>query len=125
MTETDKKPYQNLIENLFSVFLQSGFIYEYTYDKGSDSSCVYIYRFRKGKDYFDLRAVSGGKNGSFVVYAGGEFIFPNLRLRHKKEFRSFNLKHLFKKATTEELWALAARLLSLEISDGNFFGISL
>ena len=30
----------------FAAFIERGFSYEYTYEKGGDSSCSYIYRFR-------------------------------------------------------------------------------
>ena len=56
----------------FAPFLQRGFTYRYFYEKGGDSSCVYVYRFQKGKHFFDLREVSGGDELNFVVYANGE-----------------------------------------------------
>jgi hypothetical protein len=123
--DVNKKPYQETIEREFAFLLEGGFSYEYLYDKGSDSSCVYIYRFRKGRDFLDFRTVSGGKEKNVVVFALGEYAFPNLRLRHKKEFREFSLKHIFKKATTEELWHLAADLIRKETESGTLFSIPL
>ena len=55
----DEKPFEKIIEKEFAFLFEAGFYYEYTYDKGSDSSCVYIYRFRRGRDFFDFRTVSG------------------------------------------------------------------
>ena len=121
----EEKPYEAVIEREFSFLLEAGFIYEYLYDKGSDSSCVYIYRLKKGRDYLDFRSVSGGGEGNFVVFSNGQYIFPDLRLRHKKLFREFFWKHLLKKATVEERWQFAARLLREELSDGKLFGVSL
>ncbi|MBQ8885610.1 MAG: hypothetical protein IJY62_04510 [Clostridia bacterium] len=125
MNEKDKKPYEREIGEALGFLLEKGFAYEYTYDKGSDSSCVYIYRFRRGRDYFDLRSVSGGSEGTFVVYTDGQYVFPNLKLRHKKAFRAFKIKHLFKAATAAERWAFAGTLLREECQDGNLFGIVL
>lgn len=119
----DKKPYQEWIEKQFDFLFERGFSYEYAYDKGSDSSCVYIYRFRKGRNFFDLRAVSGGGDGTFVVYVNGEYLFPSLKLRHKKLFSAFKRKHFFKKPTIEERFAFAALLLKTETETGNLFGL--
>lgn len=121
----DEKPYEREIARELGFLLEKGFVYEYTYDKGSDSSCVYIYRFRRGRDYFDLRSVSGGGEGTFVVFAGGQYAFPNLKLRHKQKFRAFKRKHLFRRATAEERWAFAGELLRDELKDGEFFGIKI
>lgn len=121
----EKKPYQAEIEEYFAFLFEGGFSYEYTYDKGSDSSCVYIYRFKKGRDFLDFRALSGGGEGTFVVFSGGEYLFPALKSRHKKLFSAFKRKHFFKKATPSERWAFAASLMQAEIADGKIFGISL
>ena len=32
-------------------FIEAGFAFEYFHQKGGDSSCVYICRYKKGKDY--------------------------------------------------------------------------
>jgi hypothetical protein len=121
----DEKPFEKIIEKEFAFLFEAGFYYEYTYDKGSDSSCVYIYRFRRGRDFFDFRTVSGGKERNTVAFANGQYVFPNLKLRHKKAFGAFHRKHFFKKATDEELWAFAAQLLKAESESGTLFGIPL
>ena len=110
----------------FSAFLERGFAYRYTYEKGGDSSCVYIYRFQKGKDFFDLREVSGGDELNFVVFANGSYQFPLLKRLYPKEFAAFRRKHFFRKATKQEKRALFALLLNqtLENADGEFFGIT-
>jgi hypothetical protein len=104
--------------------LEKGFTFEYTHEKGGDSSCVYIGRFRKGKDFFDWREVSGGDEINFVVWVKGEYKFPSLKYLYKKEFRSFQIKHLFKKATLAEKRAFYAQLLIKELQENpDFFGI--
>ena len=123
MEKEDTLPYEEEIGREFSFLLKKGFTYEYTYDKGSDSSCVYIYRFKRGRDFFDFRAVSGGSGGTFVGFVGGEYVFPNLKLRHKKAFRRFQFSHIFRKPTKQELWVFAAELLKAEIKEGVLFGI--
>ena len=105
----DEKPYEEIIGRELAFLSEAGFGYEYLYDKGSDSSCVYIYRLK----------------GNFVVFSGGRYLFPDLRLRHKKMFRAFALKHLFKRATVEERWRFAAELLKAEVTDGKLFDIPL
>ena len=119
----DEKPFEKVIEREFGFLLEKGFEYEYLYDKGSDSSCVYIYRLKRGRDFFDFRAVSGGKTGTFVVCAKGEYLFPSLTLRHKKEYGAFKRKHFFRRATKEEEFALAAAFLKSELENGELFGI--
>jgi hypothetical protein len=84
------------IKNLLAPLLEKGFTFEYTHEKGGDSSCVYIGRFRKGKDFFDWREVSGGNEINFVVWVKGEYKFPSLKYLYKKEFRAFSIKHLLK-----------------------------
>ena len=110
----------------FAAFLEKGFTYRYTYEKGGDSSCVYIYRFQKGKDFFDLREVSGGEELNFVVYVGGGYQFPLLKRLYPKEFASFQRKHFFRKATKQEKRALFATLLNKYLAEHeDFFGIRL
>ena len=121
----DEKPYEEIIGRELAFLSEAGFGYEYLYDKGSDSSCVYIYRLKKGRDFLDFRTVSGGEKGNFVVFSGGRYLFPDLRLHHKKMFRAFALKHLFKRATVEERWRFAAELLKAEVTDGKLFDIPL
>ena len=42
------------MQALTTPFLDKGFVFEYSYQKGGDSSCVYIYRFQKGLPYVPL-----------------------------------------------------------------------
>jgi len=121
----DEKPFEKLINDAFEFLLEAGFAYEYLYDKGSDSSCVYIYRFKKGREFIDFRVVSGGNERNVVVFADGQYIFPNFNVRHKKAVRAFKFRHLLKKATNEELWRFASELVQAEIKDGKLFGIGL
>ena len=118
-----------IIKKLLSPFLENGFTFRYFHEKGGDSSCVYISRFQKGKDYFDWRETSGTNEIHFVVYAQGQYLFPALEKRHKKAFRSFAFKHLFKKATMDEKRTLYASALKTEWEyakpTGEFFGIRL
>ena len=114
------------IKNLLAPLLEKGFVFEYTHEKGGDSSCVYIGRFRKGRDFFDWREVSGGDDINLVVWVDGRYKFPSLKFLYKKEFRSFSLKHLFKKATLAEKRKFYADLLIRELqTKPTFFGISL
>ncbi|MBP3434383.1 MAG: hypothetical protein J6K50_03825 [Clostridia bacterium] len=108
-------------------FLERGFAFEYFYQKGGDSSCVYICRFKKGKDFFDWREVSGANEIHLVVSVNGEYRFPDLEKRHPKTVRTFKRKHLFKKATLSDRRDLFAELLLEELrsSPADFFGISL
>lgn len=109
----------------FAAFIDKGFTYRYFYEKGGDSSCVYIYRFQKGKEFFDLREVSGGDELNFVVYARGEYQFPLLKRLYAKEFSAFKRKHFFRKATREERRQFFAELLNQHLqNNADFFGIS-
>ena len=121
----DRQPYEDIARTYFPFLLDAGFFYRYTYDKGSDSSCVYIMRFEKGPDFIDIRTLSAGCERIFVVFSGGQYLFPDLCRRHKKEARAFRVKHFFRKPTEEELFALEADLLRAEIADGKLFGIPL
>ncbi len=110
----------------FAAFINKGFTYRYFYEKGGDSSCVYIYRFQKGKEFFDLREVSGGDELNFVVYARGEYQFPLLTRLYPKEFSAFKRKHFFRKATKEEKRAFFAEILGIHLQNhSDFFGICL
>lgn len=114
------------IKNLLAPLLEKGFTFEYTHEKGGDSSCVYIGRFRKGKDFFDWREVSGGNEINFVVWVKGEYKFPSLKYLYKKEFRSFRIKHLFKRETLAEKRKFYAELLLKDLqTKPDFFGIKL
>lgn len=108
----------------FAAFLDRGFTYRYFYEKGGDSSCVYIYRFQKGRDFFDLREVSGGNELNFVVFSGGNYQFPLLKRLYPKEFSAFVRKHIFRKATKEEKRAFFALILNKHLAENtDFFGI--
>ena len=115
------------IKELTAPLLEKGFSFEYFYEKGGDSSCVYICRYRKGKDFFDWREVSGGNDVNLVAYVNGWYVFPSLKQLYKKEHRAFALKHLFKKATMDERREFVAGLLLQELASGkpDFFGIKL
>ena len=114
------------IKNLLTPLLEKGFSFEYTHEKGGDSSCVYIGRFRKGKNFFDWREVSGGNEINFVVWVKGEYKFPSLSYLYKKECRAFRIKHLFKRETMAEKRAFYAELLLKELqTKPNFFGIEI
>lgn len=108
-------------------FLEKGFVFEYTYEKGGDDSCVYIYRYKKGKNYFDLREVSGGSEMNFVVWANGQYRFPSLKMLFPKEYRAFKQRHFFRKATRDETRAFVASLLNAYLKNNphEFFGIKL
>ena len=114
------------MKSLTAPFLEErGFSFRYFYEKGGDSSCVYICRYQKGKDFFDLRETSGKYELHLVVYAKGEYRFPSLAALYKKESRKFKIKHLFKAATPSEYRAYFAELLEKEwqSSAPDFFGI--
>ena len=115
------------IKKLTAPFLEKGFSFEYFYQKGGDSSCVYICRYQKGKSYFDWRENSGGKEINIVVCVNGEFRFPSLKSLYPKEYRAFAIKHIFKKASVEDRREFIAALLNAELlsSNPNFFGIPL
>lgn len=125
LNQNDELEIEREMKGLFARFLEKGFSYRYFYEKGGDSSCVYIYRFQKGKDFFDLREVSGGDELNFVVYANGNYQFPSLKYLYKKEFKSFGLKHFFKKPTRKEKREFFAMLLTRELTKDEFFGIQL
>ncbi len=113
------------IKNLLAPLLEKGFSFEYTHEKGGDSSCVYIGRFHKGRDFFDWREVSGSDEVNFVVFCKGEYKFPSLRSLYKKELRAFSLKHLFSRPTLAQKREFYASLLLQELEKPDFFGISL
>ena len=113
------------IKGQFAFFLEKGFVYQYLYEKGGDSACSYIYRFTKGRDYFDVRELSGGEELTFVVYRAGTYAFPPMRYKYKKEYRAFAFKHLFKKSTARERREFLAKLLQKEYENApTFFGIA-
>lgn len=111
------------IKKLTAPILEKGFAFEYFYEKGGDSSCVYICRFRKGREFWDWREVSGGDEINIVVYTNGAYAFPSLKYLYKKEYRAFKFKHLFRKPTATERRAFTAQLLLNELQKPTFFGI--
>lgn len=122
----DELAIEKQIKETFAFFLEKGFTHRYFYEKGGDSSCVYIHRFQKGKDFFDLREVSGGDEINFVVYVGGMYQFPSLKTLYKAQFTAFFWKHFFKKPTKEERRAFIYGLLLQDIQEKTeFFGIKI
>ena len=113
------------IKKLTAPIIEKGFSFEYFYEKGGDSSCVYICRFRKGRDFWDWRENSGGKEINIVAYVNGAYVFPSLKTLYKKEHRAFAIKHLFRKATVFERRAFVASLLINELQKPDFFGIKI
>ena len=112
------------IKALTAPFMERGFTFEYFHQKGGDSSCVYICRYKKGKDFFDWRETSGTEDINIVVFVNGAYDFPSLKSLYKKEFRAFSIKHLLKKPTMDEKRAFIAELLIKELLEKpNFFGI--
>ena len=115
------------VKTLMQPLLDKGCFFEYFYEKGGDSSCVYICRFKKGKDYFDWREVSGAEDINLVTWVKGEYGFPHLKNLYPKAYKKFRFKHLFRKPTMDERRAFVAGLLLLELSkdETNFFGLKL
>ena len=115
------------IKKMTAPILEKGFIFEYLYQKGGDSSCVYICRYKKGKDFLDWREVSGSDEINFVTFVNGNYGFPNMKARFPKQHRAFQWKHLLKKPTMEEKRLFYAQLLQEELNSGkpDFFGIKL
>ena len=114
------------VKNFMQPFLEKGFAFEYFHQKGGDSSCVYIYRFKKGRSFFDWRETSGTNELHFVVCHNGEYLFPSLEKRQPQAFRAVKWR-LFKKPTMDEKRASFAQALKTELalSNGDFFGIPL
>ncbi len=104
-----------------------GFTYEYTYDKGSDSSCVYVHRFRKGKDKFEIRVLSGAESISVVAYVGGEYRFPNVKKQYPNLWRARaharGVFKIFRKPTEEDTWNFYAAVIEAEAKNSAIFGI--
>ena len=115
------------VKMLMQPLIDKGCFFEYFYEKGGDSSCVYICRFKKGKDYFDWREVSGSEDINFVTWVRGEYGFPNLQMKYPQAYRKFRFKHLFHKPTIDEKRAFVASLLLMELGkdETSFFGLKL
>ena len=113
------------IKQLMSPFLEKGFVYEFFYEKGGDSSCTYVCRFKKGRDYFDWRETSGENEVHLMAYVDGQYRFPSVKTMFPKEYRVFTVKHILKKATFQEKRSFVAELLKGELASGKseFLGI--
>ena len=59
------------IKKLTAPFLEKGYSFTYFYQKGGDSSCVYICRFQKGKDYSYLNTYSQGE-GTYLILSASD-----------------------------------------------------
>lgn len=121
----EQQALEALVTSELALFLKSGFTYESTYDKSTDTSCVYIHRFKRGGEWVEIRTVTGGKSFKLVVYVGGAYRFPDLFAKYKKETNAFRLSHFFKKASEEESWNFYLSLVKKELEKGNFFGLKL
>ena len=115
------------VKTLMQPLLDKGCFFDYFYEKGGDSSCVYICRFKKGKDYVDWREVSGANDVNIVTCIKGEYGFPNLKLMYPKQHRRFRFRHIFRKPTMDEKRAFVATLLLLELAkdETKFLGLQL
>ena len=114
------------IKALTLPIMEKGFSFEYFYQKGGDSSCVYICRYKKGRDFLDWREVSGGDEINIVVSLNGEYRFPSLKTLFPKQYKAFKRKHIFKKASLAERRAFVAECLLEELNTKpDFFGIKL
>ena len=115
------------VKKLMQPLLEKGCFFDYFYEKGGDSSCVYICRFKRGKDFWDWREVSGSTQINLVTYVNGQFGFPSLKKLYPKEHFQFSLKHFFRKATKEENREFIASLLKAELAknESTFLGIKL
>ena len=113
------------VQKLMQPLIDKGCFFDYFYEKGGDSSCVYICRFKRGKDFFDWREVSGAEEVHLVSYVKGEYAFPDLKTMYPKEYKQFRWKHFFRKATFDEKRAFVASLLMRELESGkpDFFGL--
>lgn len=123
--EKEKSKAWTAAECAFAVPEKYGFVYEYAYDKGSDSSCVYIHRFKKGRDFFDLRVLSGAETLTVVACVNGEYYFPDLKKKYKKRWRAFRFSRLFKRITEKDVWQFYADALKEEAKSGALFGIKI
>lgn len=113
--QTAQEFLEKTVRTAFAFLLEDGYSFASLYEKGSDSSCSYIFRFQKGKNQIDLRTLSGG-GGSVLFLRNGEYFFPNLERRHKPIYRAFRRKHFFKKATEKEKWELLALVIKAELA---------
>lgn len=108
-----------------NVPVKYGFIYEYGYTKVSDSSCVYVHAFKKGRDRFELRAVSGSNEINAVAFVGGEYRFPDLKRKYEKLWKKAKRKRTFRRMRACDTWDFIAEALEEEAASGAFFGIAI
>ena len=101
------------IKRLLHPLLEKGFSFEYFYEKGGDSSCSYVCRFKKGRDFFDWREVAGGEEINIVVSVNGEYRFPSLKSLYPNAYRAFKWKHFFRKASLLERRAFRKKCFHL------------
>ena len=115
------------IKMLMTPFLERGFVFEYFYEKGGDSSCTYVCRFKKGRDYFDWRETSGENEVHLMAFVNGVYLFPSVKTMFPKECRVFTVKHILKKATFQEKRKFVAELFKRELllNKADFLGIPL
>ncbi len=111
------------IKSLTAPILERGFSFKYFYQKGGDSSCVYICRFQKGKDFLDWREVSGGNEINIVAFVRGEYVFPSLKTLFPKAYKAFKRKHFFRRANVVARRQFVADCLLTALNEGNLFGI--
>ena len=119
-------PMADIFKEYNAPFLtERGFTFVYFHEKGGDSSCVYICRFQRGRDYFDLRETSGKYELNVMVYGGGQYFFPDMQRLYKKEYKAFKRKHFFSKATINEYRLWVSQMLEKEWQSDkpDFFGI--
>jgi len=120
MTETNL---EKIITEALAPLKQKGFVYESLYEKSSDSACVYIYRFKKSGEYFDIRTVIGSGEYNIAAYVGGRHRFPSLKAMYKAEWRRFKMSHFFKKPSEEDTLSFVCSLILKELASGAVFGI--
>ena len=116
---------EEILPKLLEFLTEDGYKKKYFHEKGGDSSCVYVLRFQKGRDYFDWREVSGADEVHTIAYVNGEYRFPNLKKLYPKEYRKFAFKHLLKRTSIQERRTFVAEILKREFSSSkpDFFGI--
>ena len=114
------------VRNLMQPLIEKGFLFQYFYEKENEKD-VYICRFKKGKDYFDWRESTDGKEISVSLFVKGESRALPLKEIYPKAHRRFWWKHLFRKVSANERRAFIAELLVGELTDEkpDFFGIKL
>lgn len=109
------------IAQLFSFLTERGFVFERSYNKGTDSTCTQIYRFKKdAANYIEYRVLSEHERNIFALVRG-ERKFPSPEKRYASFVRAWKAKRLFRK---KDAWQLAADLCrhDLEVT-GKVFGI--